>query len=121
MGGAFHSKQKKGICVTTTKGSTAMTIKHLESDTINDIALGLDEDIYGANGDLDQFQIRERIVENIHGATNHQYATSGLVPVGTVAGLILSIWEYKDRQVMEEIGRINQAQKIDSPIDVEQF
>jgi hypothetical protein len=31
-----------------------MTIKHLESGTINELALQLGEDVYGANGDPDK-------------------------------------------------------------------
>jgi hypothetical protein len=78
-----------------------MTIKHLQSDTINCIALSLDEDVYGSNGDLDEFQIRDHLIENIHAATGYQYGDT--IPVHVVANLIQSVWEYEDRKYMDEI------------------
>jgi hypothetical protein len=80
-----------------------MTIKHLMSDDINTIALSLDEDIYGANGDLDDQEIAERLIENIHRATDYRYFTGAMVPIGTVASLIRNVWEYKDRKYMNLI------------------
>ena len=56
-------------------------MKHLESNYINTIALSLNEDVYGANGDLDDFEIKERLIENIHNATGYAYAETGLVLV----------------------------------------
>jgi hypothetical protein len=63
---------------------------------INNIALALDEDVHGANGDLTEQEIGERLISNIHDATNYAYADSGLVPVSTVARLLRSLWDYKD-------------------------
>jgi hypothetical protein len=54
-----------------------MSIKHLQSDTINDIALSLNEDVYGSSGDLDECQIKERLIENIHASTDYRYADRG--------------------------------------------
>jgi hypothetical protein len=86
-----------------------MTIKHLHSDYINNIASGLDEDVYGANGDLDEFEIDERLIENIHEWTGHQYFRTGVMPVWHAARMVRSVWEYMDRKHMEEI---TQVQKI---------
>jgi hypothetical protein len=82
-----------------------MSIKHLQSDDINDIALSLDEDVYGSNGDLDEFQIKERLLANIHASTNYQYADSGMIPIEVVASLIQGVWEYEDRKFMDELAR----------------
>jgi hypothetical protein len=76
-------------------------VKHLASDSIDEIALSLDEDVYGANGDLTDEQIRNRLVANIHIATDHQYIQTGLLPARLVAALIKSVWEYEDRKVMK--------------------
>ena len=82
-----------------------MTIEHLAHKTISNIALSLDEDVYGSNGDLDRWQIHDRLIENIHAATNYAYAESRLVPIDAVASLIRSVWEYKDRMCMEETAK----------------
>jgi hypothetical protein len=81
----------------------AMAIKHLESEYIDDIVLGLDEDVYGANGDFNEHEIKQRLIENIHRRTDHQYAFSGRMPVWAVADLIRSVWEYMDRKAMAMI------------------
>lgn len=83
-----------------------MTIKHLAHDTTNTIALGLNEDVYGASGDFNEDQIKQRLIENIHRVTDYQYAASphaasGLIPVWRVADLIRSVWEYMDRHETE--------------------
>jgi len=82
-------------------------VKHLASDHIDKIALSLDEDVYGASGPLSEWQIRERLIEQIRSVTDYQHGE--MVPINAVAGLILGVWEYKDRQYMEEVGRRNQA------------
>jgi hypothetical protein len=92
-----------------------MTIRHLESDFINEIALGLDEDVYGANGDLDEVQITERVIENIHDFTGDSYREAGLIPVAHVARLIQSVWEYMDRKRLDEIVHITRVQETISP------
>jgi hypothetical protein len=74
--------------------------QHLEVDIINQIALGLDEDVYGASGDLSECEIIARLIENIHQATNYQ-ATNGTLPIGEVAQLVRGVWEYMDRQYTE--------------------
>lgn len=91
-----------------------MTIKHLNSDHINDIALSLDEDVYGANGDLDESQIKSRLIMNIHYATDYQYVAHDMMPVWAAADLIRSVWEYMDRRYMSEISRISEIQSIAS-------
>jgi hypothetical protein len=85
-----------------------MTIKHLYSDYIDDIALGLDEDVYGANGDLDESQIKSRLIANIHRRTDCQYAANDMMPVWAAADLIRSVWEYMDRKYMGEVGQISE-------------
>ena len=89
-----------------------MTIKHLLNDVINDIALTLDEDVYGSNGDLDEFQIRDRLVENIHATTDYRYAEDGMIPVRVVASLIQSVWEHEDRKYMDLLGRVAKEEAI---------
>jgi hypothetical protein len=80
------------------------TIKHLSFVTINEIAMSLNDDVYGASGDFTERQINERLISTIHHATDYAYANSGLVPVSAVARLIRSVWEYQDRQYMTLLG-----------------
>ena len=79
------------------------TIKHLASEHIDDIALSLDEDVYGANGDLDELQIKERLIANIHAATDYAHVETGMIPIRRVASLIQSVWEHQDRKYMAEL------------------
>jgi hypothetical protein len=65
-----------------------MTPKHLQLDFVDIIALGLDEDIYGANGDLSEIEIEKRLIENIHHRNGFQYHDSRMLPVDVVARLI---------------------------------
>jgi hypothetical protein len=74
------------------------SLRHLKSDHVDLIALGLDEDVYGANGDLDDFEIKKRLVQRIHEATN---CYEDAIPVWSVANLIYSVWADKDRDVMD--------------------
>jgi hypothetical protein len=62
-------------------------------------------DVYGASGDLDEGQIRDRLIATIHGVTNYAYRDN-LIPVETAAGLILGVWEDKDRDVMEYLDKV---------------
>jgi hypothetical protein len=55
-----------------------MAIKHLESDHINDIALQLGEDVYGAYGDLDEFEIHEHLMQAIVEHCNFHIATTAV-------------------------------------------
>src|SRR5262245_1156326 len=89
------------------EGRRHMTIKHLDCDHIDTIALCLDEDVYGANGDLSAAEIRRRLVENIHRETGHGYAKTGMIPVETVASLIQGVWQYEDRKYMDELSTAN--------------
>ena len=91
------------------------SINHLKSDHINLFALGLAEDVYGSNGDLDELEIKQRLIEQIHAHADYQYAASGMMPVWATADLIRSVWEYMDRKYMDQIGRISQIQEIVSP------
>lgn len=76
-----------------------MSIPHLETATINTIALNLDEDVYGANGDLTDEQINEHLIENIRDVTDYQFGD--LIPVQIVANLIRRVWEHEDRKLMD--------------------
>jgi hypothetical protein len=62
-------------------------LKHLESDYIDDIALCLDEDVYGASGGLSEEEIFDRLIAKIHESTQHSFIKSGMVPVRTVGHL----------------------------------
>jgi hypothetical protein len=84
-----------------------MTIPHLESDIIDDIALSLDEDVYGSNGDLTDKQINEHLIKNIRAETGYQFADA--IPVEVVATLIRSVWEYEDRKYMGAIANTSGA------------
>ena len=55
---------------------------------IKHLALSLDEDVYGADGDLYDARIREYLIQRIHEYTDHVYATSGMIPVEVVADMI---------------------------------
>ena len=80
-----------------TNRSKYMTIKHLEYDYINTIALELSEDVHGANGDLDDQEIKRRLIEAIHDHTDYAYHDTGMMPVWRAADLIRSVWEYMDQ------------------------
>jgi hypothetical protein len=86
---------------------TRRYLEHLWSDHIDDLALGLDDDVY--HWDRDESEINERLIENIHQQTGHQYFRSGMMPVGAAANLIRSMWEYMDRKLMAEIDRLTPA------------
>jgi hypothetical protein len=85
----------------TADAKTTPAVKHLSSDHIDTIALDLDLDVYGANGDLDDGEIKKNLIENIHARTDYAYADTGLMPVWHVADLIRSVWEHKDREHKE--------------------
>jgi hypothetical protein len=70
---------------------------------IFDVALGLEEDIQGANGELDAFDIHERLVERIHDYTGGAYFATGMMPVGHVARIVRSVWEFRDRQAKRDL------------------
>ena len=75
-----------------------MTIEHLTYKTINSIALGLDEDVYGSSGELDREEIHNRLIENIQGATGYAYE-DGMLPIGVVANLIRGVLGVHGSQV----------------------
>jgi hypothetical protein len=89
-------------------------LKHLKTDHINHLALCLDEDVYCANGDLDDEEIETRVIENIHEATGHRYADGGYIPsipLRTAARLIISVWQSKDRDYMQALSEANKPYK----------
>lgn len=80
------------------------TIKHLDCDpfhVIDRIGLHLDENVYGANGEKNEEEIRADLIEDIRMATDHW--ADDAIPVGAVASLLWSLWQYKDRQHMDEL------------------
>jgi hypothetical protein len=79
-------------------------MKHLLNHDLCDLAMQLSDDVYGANGDLDDLEIKGRLIERIHDYTNYQYKNAGVIPVDHVASIIRSVWEHMDRSVMEEMG-----------------
>lgn len=81
---------------------------HLTSTTISRIGLGLDEYGYYATDAVAREKVLESVVENIHASTDYQFAESGMLPVRTVASLIFGVWEYKDRDYMDEMGSKNE-------------
>jgi hypothetical protein len=111
-------------------------MKHLESDHIDTIALRLDEDMRGANGDLSKNEIHDRLMQAIVGQCNHhmsgvcdngidedfipmsveEHAYRPALTLYQAASLILDVWEYKERQWLEGArwhqafrGRVKQA------------
>jgi hypothetical protein len=74
-------------------------LKHLERRRPNLLALRLSDDVYG--GDLDDQQIKRRLIEEIHLRTDHEYAATDMMPVWHTADLIRSVWEYMDNRLME--------------------
>jgi hypothetical protein len=97
-------------------------MKHLESDHINGIVLQLSEDFYGANGELDEFQIRDRLMEAIIERCNHhiaghsgmygedfigmsveEHAHKPAITLYQAAGLILGVWKDMDRDIMQMV------------------
>jgi hypothetical protein len=77
-----------------------MTIKHLKSDHIDPIALGLNMDVYDGLSDT---EIKARMIERINAATERRYEAGQIIPVAVVADLIRSAWEYMDRQQMDAV------------------
>lgn len=81
---------------------------YLESNDVYDIALQLDEDVHGANGDLDNLQIHHRLMQAIADAcSSHRLVDSDLGDVNKpaltlclAADLVLGIWRYKEREAM---------------------
>ena len=73
-------------------------MKHLATNSFNEIAYSLGDDVYGANGGLSDEQINNRLVMNIHIETNYRHIQTGMIPVEQVAALIRDVWEYKDRE-----------------------
>jgi hypothetical protein len=102
------------------------TAKHY----IDDIGLQLDEDCYGANGELDDQQIRERLMQkivercnyNISGhsgvyedwkqmsVTEHEHQPA--ITLLQAASMILGVYEHMDRQFWAS--RIDAAQRRES-------
>jgi hypothetical protein len=69
----------------------------------SDMLVALTEDICGANGGLDYFQIQDRLIENIHHVTGFSYKETGTLPVETVAKLIRAIWEIHAWDIYEAV------------------
>jgi hypothetical protein len=81
----------------------AKTLAHLESKYISEIVLRLNDDVYGANGELDEFQIKRRLIETIHARTDYAYTATDMMPVWLVADIVREVWGYMDRQHVETI------------------
>jgi hypothetical protein len=80
-------------------------LDHLKSKCIDDIGLLLDEDVYGANGDLSDEDIIKRLVLAIKdrvascgGGVPGVVNANVSVHIGVVAALIFRVWAYGDRQ-----------------------
>jgi hypothetical protein len=89
------------------------------SNYIDDIAMSLDEDMYGASGELSDEEIRNRLMESIVASCNyHISGHSGIgedfiqmsvakheyepaLTLSQVAGLILRVWKHGDRRCMD--------------------
>jgi hypothetical protein len=89
-------------------------LPHLKDKLISDIALQLDEDYYGANGDINEAQIRRRLMENICAAVDHsvsiekhEYEPS--LSLWAVASLITQVWKHKDADVHQAMAEANEA------------
>jgi len=74
-------------------------IKHFNSDRIDNIAMAIDEDVYGGNHNLSGREKTERLIEKVQQSTDRLYVDSGMIPVEEVAYLILKVWEFKDREL----------------------
>lgn len=108
-----------------------MSIDHLDSDYIDRIALQLDGDVYGANGDLDHQEILDRLMETIVEKCNHhlaghsgiyedfipmsveEHAYAPALTLSQAASMILRVWEYMDRIYNELL--IKSARSTDWP------
>ncbi len=84
-----------------------MTIDHLSSDRIDEIALSLDLDVYGANGDWSETEIRDRLIAKVHESTGWQFYESDTIPVYAVASLLFLMWTYMDREQMNLLAKMN--------------
>jgi hypothetical protein len=94
----------------TNKTEPTMSIKFSEN-YIDDIALQLDEDTSGANGELDTKQIRDRLMQSIVERSGHsgiemsiaEHEHKPALTLSQASSLIMRVWLHKDRQVMEEV------------------
>jgi hypothetical protein len=82
--------------------------QHLKDNYICDIAQQLDEDY--ANGDLDEGQIRRRVMESICAAVDHsvsieKHEGEPALSLSTIASLIEQVWKHKDAALHEAIAR----------------
>jgi hypothetical protein len=75
---------------------------HYRREYICNIALQLCEDMTGANGDLDEDQINDRLIEAIHESFDYQFKQSGMMPMSAAASLVISVWRHMDRLWSEE-------------------
>jgi hypothetical protein len=83
--------------MTATKGGMEM-VKHLASGYVNITALCLDKDVYGANGDKSDEEIRDHLIRKIHEDTDYQHYETGLIPVGVVALPLKSLLEEREKR-----------------------
>jgi hypothetical protein len=110
-------------------------MKHLSSTAICRLALQLDEDVYG---DFDDIQIRHRLMEAIVSQCNYhleghsgtydedfmpmsveEHASKPALTLNQAARMIISVWESKDRDLMEIIGNPNWPSPLPSVEELE--
>jgi hypothetical protein len=87
-----------------------MSLRHLKSNYVDTIALQLDEDVYGASGDFNDREIRERLMQaiikqcDLAPRTPRQYSADlPVLSLEETADLILGVWEYMDRMQIEAV------------------
>ena len=74
--------------------------KHLIDHRGSSLAEQLHNDTYGS--DLTDSEIHDRLISSIHLNTDSIDIENNMVPIGRVADLIRSVWEYVDREVETE-------------------
>jgi hypothetical protein len=89
-------------------------LRHLKNKPICDIAQRLDEDYYGANGDLNEEEIRFRVMQGICGAVDHsvsieKHEYEPALSLNAVASLLVQLWKHKDADVNEAVVQRNEA------------
>jgi hypothetical protein len=102
-------------------------MKYLEGGYTSRIALSLTEDIYGANGDLDEFQVQDRLMKAIiEWCEYHLDGQSGLwgedfIPMSVeehaykpaltlsqAASLVLGVWRHMHSSALAEVCRFEE-------------
>jgi hypothetical protein len=125
----------RGKLLTLNKRKIKMSIKTAEHH-IDSLARQLDEDSYGVNGDLDDEQIRERLMQSIVERFNDSRpGTRGrdvemsvsedenepVLTLSQAASMLIAVYDHMDRQFWDNIALFTEQRKPLLPATVEKL